>query len=79
MNRNTNFATNTVIQFKKLYKILENNKRSTWPLVWWWVLTHNKKANLPNYEYKLFKTSTFTILYIYSVKDLIQENQKTNC
>ena len=45
----------------------------------WWVLTHNKKANLPNYEYKLFKTSTFTILYIYSVKNLIWEKQKTHC
>ena len=45
MNRSTNFATNTGIPFKN-YTIWENNKRSTWPLVWWWVLTHNKKSQL---------------------------------
>ena len=36
--------------------------------------TRQKKANLPNY--KLFKTLTFIILYIYSVEDLTRENQK---
>ena len=30
----------------KNYTIWENNKRSTWPLVWWWVVTHNKKSQL---------------------------------
>ena len=49
------------IQFLKNFKNFRKQQKSTWPLVWWWVLTHNKKANLPNCKYKLFKTLIFTI------------------
>ena len=63
----------------KTINILENNKRSTWPWVWWWVLKHNKKANIQNALNKLIKTLTFKNVYIHSVKDLTQENQRTKC
>ena len=67
MNRNTNFATNTIIRLKKKnYTIWENNKRSTWPLVWWWVLTHNKKPtyqirNINYLKHWLLQFYTFTL------------------
>ena len=75
MNRNTNFATNTIIIFKKLYNFREQQKiYMTFGLV----MSYNtqQKIQLTKLGIKLFKTLTFTILYIYSVKDLIRENQK---
>ena len=75
MNRNTNFAANTVIQFKKLYNLRKQQKiYMTFDLV----MSSNtqQKIQLTKLGIKLFKTLTFTILYIYSVKDLIRENQK---
>ena len=77
MNRSTNIATNNGVPFKKLYNLRKQQKiYMTFGLVIS-SNTRQKKANLPNY--KLFKTLTFAILYIYSLKDLIRENQKTNC
>ena len=65
MNRSTNFATNTGIPFKN-YTIWENNKRSTWPLVWWWVLTQQKKPTYPirnihYFKHWLLQFYTFTL------------------
>ena len=75
-NINANFATDATFQLKTI-NILENNKRSTWSWVWWWVLKHNKKANIQNVLNKLIKTLTFKNVYIHSAKDLTQENQRT--
>ena len=78
MNRSTNFTTNTRIPFKKLYNLRKQQKiYMTFGLV----MSYNtqQKIQLTKLGIKLFKTLTFTILYIYSVKDLIPENQKTLC
>ena len=50
----------------KNYTILENNKRPTWPLVWWWVLTQQKKPTYPirnihYFKHWLLQFYTFTL------------------
>ena len=52
MNRNTNFATNTVIQFKKLYNFREQQKiYMTFGLVMSYNTTKNPTYQIRNINY----------------------------